>query len=247
MLWIELQPSYILYVRPFRETSLLVEVFSADHGRVSLIAKGVRGQSRSSKKATRSRFQGLLEPFVPLLISWRGRTNLLNLSHVEAMGTTPQLIGEPLFCAWYLNELLLHTLHHFDAHPALFKAYHIALHRLVDNPQTSLRQFEKSLLHTLGVMPQLDRETNTGHLVEPSQWYIFSPTEGILEDQPHIIAHRFRGDILLAAQAEQWDYKDALSSIKHLFRIMLDHVLAGTKIRSRELFNTAAIKGNIIP
>src|SRR6186713_1244025 len=107
------QPSYILYAKPFRDTSLLIEAFSYDYGRISLVARGARGALKGqSKKRRRPRFQGLLQPFVPLLLSWQGRTDLFNLMGAEPNGYAPHLEGRLLFCGWYLNELLTRCLVH---------------------------------------------------------------------------------------------------------------------------------------
>ena len=43
--------AYVLHARPWRETSLLVEVLSAEHGRVGLLARGVHGPKRQALRA----------------------------------------------------------------------------------------------------------------------------------------------------------------------------------------------------
>ncbi|WP_171910141.1 DNA repair protein RecO, partial [Rickettsiella grylli] len=74
----QLQAAYILHTRPYRDTSLLIDAFTAQHGRISLIAKGARGI-----RGKKSRFKGTLQAFVPLLLSWRGKTDLLSLINAE--------------------------------------------------------------------------------------------------------------------------------------------------------------------
>ena len=141
MQWVRVQPAYILYTKPFRETSLLLEVFSRDYGRVSLVARGAKSSSKTTVRRKRPRFQGLLQPFVPLCLSWRGRTELCNLTDAEPQTPPPQLVGQLLFCGWYINELLARTLRHGDANGSLFFLYQSALYGLLDNVAHSLRQF----------------------------------------------------------------------------------------------------------
>src|SRR5580693_2734969 len=101
-----LQQAFILHHRPFRETSLLLDVFTEEHGKISLIAKGVR-KHRSTLKA-------LLQPFVPLLVSWQGKNELMNLVSVEAKGPPFQLRGDCLLSGLYVNELLVRVLQKQD-------------------------------------------------------------------------------------------------------------------------------------
>src|SRR5207253_3115583 len=106
---ISLQPAFILHHRPFRETSVLLDVFSEEYGLVSLVAKGVRTH--------RSKLKALLQPFVPLLVSWQGKSELMNLVSAEARTTPFQLHGDCLLSGFYLNELLVRLLQKEDPHP----------------------------------------------------------------------------------------------------------------------------------
>ena len=134
-----LQPCYVLHMRAYRDTSLLLELFSLEHGRISAVARSARGP--------KSRFKGILQQFVPLLLSWQGRAELMNLSGAEGNGMPHYLTGDALLCGIYLNELLMRLLHRHDAHPGLFTAYQQALVGLQQNQQQiTLRLFEKRLL-----------------------------------------------------------------------------------------------------
>jgi DNA repair protein RecO (recombination protein O) len=238
--WVQEQPSYILYAKPFRETSLLLEVFCRDYGRVSLVARGARrtvGPRKARTSRSSSRFDGLLQSFVPLLLSWRGRGELFNLTTAEPNGVATLLSGRLLVGGWYLNELLVRTLKHWDAHPQLFKAYQIALQSFSVHFKPSLRQFEKSLLTALGIMPSLDRETKTGLMVKAHAWYTYIPGEGIFQavmSAPHTPTC-FQGAVLLAAHNNDWDDQEYGSGMQRLFRLMVDYALMGQPIRSREL------------
>ena len=110
-----LQPAYVLHRRAYRETSFLVELFALEYGRLTVIARGAR--------KTKSAIQGLLQPFIPLLVSWSGKTELLTLTHVEANGAIKFLRGECLFAGFYLNELLMCLLQKWDSHHQLYTVY----------------------------------------------------------------------------------------------------------------------------
>ena len=116
------QPAYVLHSSPFRETSLIVEVFSRDFGRMALLARGAR--------RPRSAIRGLLMGFQPLELSWSGKGEVLTLMKAEWQGGQPLLGGDALFCGYYLNELLMHLLPREDAHERLFMRYAEMLARL---------------------------------------------------------------------------------------------------------------------
>lgn len=142
---IQLEPAYLLVVRPYRETSVLLEAFTATHGRVGLVARGVR--------SAKSRLRGALQPFAPLLLSWRGGGELSTLSAAEARAAPLPLAGERIFYGWYLNELLLRLLQRDDPHPSLFAVYEALLPELAGSDvqaEAALRIFEKRLLDNIG-------------------------------------------------------------------------------------------------
>ncbi len=112
---VSLQPAYVLHHRPYRDSSLLLEIFTPDHGRVGLVARGAR--------SPKSRLYGVLQPFQPLLISWVGRGELATLSGAEANGPPQRLQGKSVISGFYINELLLRLLHRHDPHAALFDGY----------------------------------------------------------------------------------------------------------------------------
>lgn len=139
---IELEAAYVLHTRAFGDTSLIVEVLTANHGKLGLIAKGAR--------SPKSRKRALLQVLQPLLLSWRDSGELGTLVAVEAASAPTLLEGETLFCAWYANELLMKLLQRHDAHPGLFAAYAQLLSRLATDKEAALRAFEQVLLDQLG-------------------------------------------------------------------------------------------------
>src|SRR5512135_3655302 len=114
--------AFVLHSYPFRETSLLLEIFSRNHGRLALVARGAR--------RPRSALRGLLMNFQPLRLSWFGKGEVRTLHGAEWQGGQPQLQGAALLCGFYLNELLLNLLARDDPHEGLFDYYQLALHRL---------------------------------------------------------------------------------------------------------------------
>jgi DNA repair protein RecO (recombination protein O) len=134
------QPAFVLHSYPFRETSLIVEAFTRDFGRIALLARGAR--------RPRSALRGLLMAFQPLEIGWAGKGEVLTLMKAEWQGGLPLLHGEALFCGYYLNELLMHLLPREDAHAKLFSVYADTLRRFAAGARESdLRCFERALLH----------------------------------------------------------------------------------------------------
>ncbi len=226
---ISLQPAFILHHRPYRETSLLLDVFTKDYGRIALIARGVR--------KNRSQMRALLQPFRGLWVSWRGKTELMTLDGVEAQSMPILLQGECLLSGFYLNELLIRLLQKQDPHPQLYTIYQETLLELSQATldQKYLRLFEKKLLDELGYGLQLQ------HAFLADQLYRFHPEQGFElyqgetnEADPLI----FQGKSLVVLATGQLDQADAdsLKEIKRLMRIALGIVLGPKPLQSRKLF-----------
>ena len=149
------QPAYLLHYRPFRDTSLLLDVFSRDHGKLALVARGARSKN--------SRLKGLLRPFLPLRLSWVLRSDLGTLTGAELDGRPITLTGDALLSGYYLNELILSFLHRHDAQPDVFGVYAGTIANLAGSrdPAPALRLFEIELLRLLGYALNLDTEANS--------------------------------------------------------------------------------------
>ena len=232
-----LQPAYVLHRRTYRETSCLVELFTPEHGRLTVVARGVH--------KPRSASQGLLQPFVPLLVSWAGRGELMTLSQVEANGVMKHLCGECLFAGFYLNELLMCLLQKWDAHNGLFNAYEKAIIALQAGKleQKILRSFEKDLLEELGygIMPKTTVSLHNTFAAD--KWYRFIPEQGLVlceetRDSEQLVnqSHLFLGKNLIAIANENWEDKDCLFDAKRLTRFLLAPLLGARPIYSRRLF-----------
>jgi DNA repair protein RecO (recombination protein O) len=231
---ISLQPAYILHRRPYRETSFLVELFSQDHGRISVIAKGVR--------KLRSSAQGILQPFIPLLVSFSGKGELMTLSHAEVHGKVQRLQGNCLFAGFYLNELLMCLLQKGDPHTQLYSVYEKTISALQTETleQKILRSFEKFLLEDLGygLLPKSDISLH--NTILPDKYYRFVPDLGFavseMGDLSHAKSHLFSGKSLLAIAKEDWQDEECLQDAKRLTRFILAPLLGARPIYSRKLF-----------
>ena len=173
---LENEPAFVLHSYPFRETSLLVEVFSRQHGRVPLVARG----ARRPKSAVR----GLLMSFQPLSLSWFGKHEVRTLHSAEWQGGQPLLQGTALLCGFYLNELLLNLMVRDDPHESLFDYYQHTLQRLAHGADmaSTLRCFEKHLLQELGYALLLEHEAGSDQPINPALSYRYVVERGALRD-----------------------------------------------------------------
>lgn len=239
---INLQPAYLLHRRPYRDSSQLVEVFTAEHGRLSLVARGVRRKTRGGNTAA------LLQPFVPLLVSFSGRAELKTLTHAEAAGRAGRLEGAALFSGFYLNELLVRLLHRHDPHPPLFAIYGDTLEALSKGvtADTVLRRFELALLDELGYSFALDTEADTGEVLDADSWYRLEPERGLVACSEGIgDIQRYYGGDLLAMAGDNYS-GSAARTAKRLLRQALAVHLGDMPLRSRSLFQQFA-SGNLAP
>ena len=225
-----LEPAYVLHRRAYRETSFLVELFSKEHGRLTVIARGVR--------KARSATQGLLQPFIPLLVSWAGKGELMTLSHVEAAGEIRQLHGDMLFAGFYLNELLMALLQRFDAHSNIYLTYAKALDKLANQEllQPTLRSFEKQLLEELGYGLLPKSPVSLHNMFLPDNYYRFVLEQGFVPSETSGHPTVFSGKSLLAIANEDWQVAGSLQDAKRLIRIVLAPLLGAKLIHSRRLF-----------
>src|SRR5436189_79167 len=180
----ESREAFVLHGYPYRETSLLLEVFTRAFGRVSMVARGAR--------SPRSPLRGVLLAFQPLALSWFGKGELRTLARAEWVGGQPLLHGEALMCGFYLNELLLRLLPREDAHDALFSRYWEALRRLAPHGSSApaLRSFERALLKELGYAMALERDSASGRAIDAAKSYTYDPERGPVEVEPAASAFR---------------------------------------------------------
>lgn len=226
----ELEPSYILHARPYRESSLIVEALSREQGRVGLVARGARG--------ARSRWRNALQPFRPLLLSWSQRGEMGTLSGADQIASPPPLAGEPLFCGIYANELMMRFLQRSDPHPVLFDRYRDLLSFLAtgESPQGPLRLFEKQLLESAGFGLQLAFEHGSERPIDPGGWYQYVPESGPVRREPGKNDDALvSGKALLALQSGEIDAGHQ-RELKRMMRRLIAHYLGDRPLKSQSLY-----------
>jgi len=222
------QAGYVLHTYPYKETSLIVEAFTRNFGRVALLARGAR--------RPRSAMRGVLLSFHPLRLGWSASAELGNLISAEWSGALQPLSGRGLMCGFYLNELLLRLLPRDDAHEALFDIYGEALGQLSrGEPQASvLRGFEKRLLSELGYAPLLEREAVSGAPIEPSRRYVYEPDRGPVATSSSTSSDFVvSGQTLLDLAADDFGRAETRDEARMLLRSLIGQRLHGQVLHTR--------------
>lgn len=239
---IQQQPAFVIHHHDYSETSLLLELFTRDFGRVGVIAKGAR-RPKNGRRA-------LLNPFTPLRVGWSGKGELGVLTDVEADGAPFTLAGEVLYCGFYLNELLLRLLHRDDPHTVLFEAYHRSLGRLQQGGRidVTLRMFEHQLLQEIGYGLVLDHDSNDNTAIAEDTLYEYVPESGPRrignadENVTGVVVH---GSSLMALASGSIDEPRTLRELKRLMRFVLNRHLGGRQLNSRRLMRSVSRRTNI--
>jgi DNA repair protein RecO (recombination protein O) len=223
----DLHLAYILHTRPYRETSLLVDIMSREWGRKRLVAKGVR----------RAKSKQVLHLYQPYLIKWSGKGDLLNLQQAELVGPYSPLAGKASLCGLYVNELLVKLMPEQIAEPDIFDLYQHTLQQLLDaqHSEITLRLFEKHLLQHLGYGLQLQFEVHSHELIKDDIRYLYHPDRG--PEQVHVV----RPDLIYGKSLRQLDYEagfdeQGLKELKVLMRSVINYHLGHQVLQSRRLF-----------
>jgi DNA repair protein RecO (recombination protein O) len=227
---VQQQAAYILHHRPFRDSSQILDVFSQDHGKLAVVARGSRGG--------RSRLKGVLRPFMPLSMSWVIRSDLGTLVGAEVRGAPVSLVGEALLSGYYVNELVLHFLHRHDPQPEIFRAYAetvVALAVSGANNAAILRQFEMALLRHSGYALNLDHESGSTAAIDPDRSYEYRMEQGPVRvsrtDGPLV----FGGATLAGIAAQRFDDPAVLRAASRLMREVVSFHLGGKELKSRKV------------
>jgi DNA repair protein RecO (recombination protein O) len=238
---------YVLHSYPYRETSLILQVWTEKHGRMGLVAKG----ARRPKSATRA----VLVAFQPLVLDWFGRGELRTLKTAEPAVPAAPLGGHSLLSAFYLNELLLKLTTRDDPHEALFEAYDAAITELraltrapagqppsrgrQEDVERVLRRFELKLLQELGFALELAREAGTHAPIAAEREYLYVVERGPIpapdeaETPPNAV--RIRGLTLLDLNRGQLADATTIAQAKSLMRLLINHCLNGQELATRTM------------
>ncbi|MCB1800501.1 MAG: DNA repair protein RecO [Gammaproteobacteria bacterium] len=219
--------AYLLHSRRYRDSSLIVDLFTRERGRVACVARGAL--HAKSKLPVR-------HPFQLLTIGFRGRGDVATLVAAEALAPPTALSGRRLYCGLYLNELLLKSTARQDPYPSVFDSYAESLGQLQGSSPVEpvLRRFEVHLLDQLGLGLLLDHDTQ-GQPVNTDSRYTYQIDAGprqVGADDPQALS----GSTLLALKSGQFDDASVMREARDLMRRVLDHHLGGQALRSRELF-----------
>jgi DNA repair protein RecO (recombination protein O) len=239
----EAQPAFVLHSYPFRETSLIVEVFTRNYGRVALVARGAR--------RPRSALRGVLLAFQPLLLAWGGKGELRTLHKAEWQGGLARLTGRGLLCGFYLNELMLKLLARDDAHETLYATYQATLHALGNGGDhaITLRRFEQQFLKEAGYALTLDRDAVSGeairadcsyqYLIErgPVKFTGVSAPAGTAAGSGDYAENRLelRGQTLLDMARDDYASPVTQQQSKALMRVLINHYLGNQTLNTRQL------------
>ncbi|SIS91725.1 DNA repair protein RecO [Neptunomonas antarctica] len=221
------QAAYVLHSRPYLETSALVDFFTLEQGRITAVVKGMRRPG--------SKLRGVLQPFIPLQVSLRGRQELKTLIQAESVGMNGILNGRALICGLYVNEMMQRLLSPYDAHPHLYVYYQYVLNELIagHDIEGALRTFEHHLLAETGYGLALDLVSDqTVYYFDTENWR-FKAVVNITETNRN---RCFHGKDLLAIDQDCYDTPQLRQSAKRLMRLAIDHLLAGRPLHSRALF-----------
>ena len=225
------QAVYVLHTYPFKETSLVVELFAHGFGRVATTAKGAR--------RPRSAMRGMLQSFQPMLATWSGKLELKTLHSLEWGGGLLMLQGDALMCGFYLNELLLRLLPREDPHEALFEYYSATLRNLTKEKDlaTTLRRFELKLLQELGYAIPLSVDNNELPIVE-EVIYRYEAEIGATKSSKasrNESGVQLLGKTLIDMQKDDYSNLQTQQQSKQLMRYLLAHYLGDKPLHTRQL------------
>jgi DNA repair protein RecO (recombination protein O) len=227
---------WLLHSRPYRDSSLLLDFFTLEEGKVSALARGVR----SSKSGKRS----LLQPFIPLQISLGGKGELRTLAQVEALSVGSSLTKERLMSGLYINELLVRLLPSHEAESLLFTEYGKLMQELAGSSalEPLLRCFELLLLEALGYGLQLTHDAETGEVMHAGALYHLHADGGMVRQLQTTDgadaqgASLYAGADLIGIAARDFSGESTRKTAKRLLRTVLQQHLGTRELGSRALF-----------
>lgn len=223
--------AYVLHARAWRETSLLVEALSENHGRIGLVARGVQGAKRHVLRAA-------LQPLQHIRFDAVHRGELAHLNGAEALDAAPLLAGDTMLAGFYVNELMMRLAPRQDPHPELYDLYGEVRGRLRASPALAwtLRRFERDLLQALGFGFDLANDGD-GNALDPAAHYRLDPEHGarrVLSERSGEARGASGRGLLALAQDRMPDAED-MAGLRRAMREVLMHHLGGRGLKSWEL------------
>lgn len=222
-------PAFVLHKRPYRDTSLLIELLTLTDGRVCIVAKGA--------KRAKSPLRAVLQSFTPLLVTYTDKGELRSLKHAEILNTPYHLRGKSLLSGFYLNELLMQLLPRFAHCEDIFNIYQQTLEKFKHTQpiEIALRIFEKNLLMHLGYALNLQHDAVTNLAIAPDKHYHWQHELGFIESK-QVNSNDFLGQTLLDIDKEDFQNSETLKQAKRMMRNIIQNMLGSKTLASRELF-----------
>ena len=219
------QPGYILHHRPFRDTSQILDIVTRDYGKIAVVARGSRG--------AKSRLAGVLRPFLPLQVSWVSKSDLGTLTGAEAIGPPAGMLGDAIFAAFYVNELLLHFLHRDDPQPEIFALYEEVMDALIGSVEVAASL--RSLLRLLGYAVNLDHESGNTEPLDSGRYYQYQMEKGPVAVDRTEGALIFSGSVLTGIAEQCFESAEVLRAANRLLREIIGFHLGGKELKSRKV------------
>ena len=221
--------AFVLHTRTYSESSLLVDLFVEDVGKVIILAKGARRK--------RSALKGILQPFTPLIVQYSGKGEIKTLRQVEAISLTLPLVSVFLYSAFYLNELLHRVLVAETEFTTLFDDYLTSIQQLAKQvpAENVLRAFELALLDNLGYHVDFFHCSATGDNIVESMHYQYLSEKGFISSLLQN-STSFTGEQVLALGNRKFHNTDTLKAAKRFTRMALKPYIGSKPFKSRELF-----------
>jgi DNA repair protein RecO (recombination protein O) len=230
---VDAEAGFLLHATPYRETSLLVDLFSKNHGRIRCVAKGFR-------KPNKRGISRVIFPYTEHQFSWQGRGELKTLTRADCNQAPAFLQQECLFTGLYVNELLFRLLHEYDPHEYLFQKYSEFMLQLASlgPSEPMLRQLEMTLLDELGYGLVLESEGLSGASLLADKLYQYVPEQGLIAavNQHWQPLGTYKGEDIMALMQGDFSQRSVLKTAKQLLRGVIDFYLGGRQLHSRELY-----------
>lgn len=233
-----LEHGFVLHQRPYRDSSQLLECVTAAHGRVGLVARGSR--------RTGNRQRALLQPFMPLRLSWLRRGELGRLTGVEPQGLGYELAAQHLLAGFYANELLLRLTARSDPNPQVFSCYSRCLARLAqaEHVARTLRVFELHLVEALGYGVGLDGDAVSGEPLDERARYVFELERGLRRaERDDSDADVYSGRDLIALREQELGDESSLKTAQRLLGRVLRAHLGERPLQSRLVLQDIVSRG----
>ncbi len=218
------QAAFLLHRREYQNSSLILELFTRDYGRMSLLARGARKRRDVSHFQIANRLQ----------LGWSGRSDLKLLTTIESRSL--EVTDSCLIAVFYLNELLMYLLPKQDPYTELFELYQLTLLQLdAASLEPLLRNFEFNLLTSLGLMPELNIASPAGQPIVENSRYQIDPSAGLFSADEHD-NNAFSAEQLIAIRACDFSSTSTRQAAKRLMRTIIDFNLQGRALQSRQFY-----------